>query len=389
MNKYGVTEHGFRRKLFSEILQEKRSKAIEIFGDDIDLSSTSFLGLLIENQSEAEASLWEEMEDVYLSAFVEYSTGHSLDAGGKYISTSRKPAVKSKGFITIEGNDGLTVPKGFGVARNDVVFETIERAKIENGTIEIPIRPIIAGREGNVPAMSIDKIINPIAGIDKVYNRKAIEGGLDIETDEEFRARYQLSDSRGGGSTVDAIRAALLDMDEVVDAFVKQNKTMETLDGIPPKSIAAYVFGADDKDVANTIMRSKAAGIESFGDTCVEVEDQQGEIHQIGFTRPMEVDVHVKLSIKPGEGLKSDTAIRRSVLNYIGGMDEDGIQYKGLKLGEDVVVSRLVAAVTSLGGIADIKVEIGTTDGQYQEDNVVLTTNQIARTGHVVINYDL
>lgn len=391
MTRYGVTEHGFRRKLFSEILRDKRALAKETLGEDIDLSNTSFLGLLIENQSEAEATLWEKMEDVYLSAFVGYATGQSLDAGGEYITLSRRPATQSKGFVTIDGDNGVEVDIGFRVttSKGDVIFITTEKSTIVDGSAEVPVISVAAGETTNVSEMAINKIVNPMMGVSKVYNTRATEGGLDIETDAEFRLRYQLSTSKGGGSTTDAIRAALLDMDNVVDAFVKENVSMEELDGLPPKTIACYVFGSDDEEVARTILDYKSGGIQAFGETYVSLEDEQGEVHQIGFTRPNEVGVYVKISISPGEGIKNTETYTRAVLNYIGGEDEEGIRYKGLKLGEDVVISRIMSAVTCLGGVADIEVKIGTSPGSYQGNNIKVSTNQIARVAKVVIDYDL
>src|SRR5574344_1663656 len=94
--KYGVTKYGFRRKLYSEALQERITRAKRVFGVNIDTSETSFLGKFIRNAAWDEAILWEEIEKVYFSAYVNSSEGADLDSVGQYLTITRRPAVRAK-----------------------------------------------------------------------------------------------------------------------------------------------------------------------------------------------------------------------------------------------------------------------------------------------------
>lgn len=391
-NQFGVTINGFKRKSYSDILNNLQARAREVFGDNINLSNTSFLGMWLQNEAWEIAELWELAEDVYYSAFIDYNEGTSQDNTGKYITISRKPAQKSKGVITIEGREGTRISRGFRVGNEnlDIVFETTESAIIgDTGTIDIPIISVNPGLNKNVPANTLIKMINPISGIDKVYNKDITIDGTDIETDKEFRERYYRSISRGGSSTRESVEAALLDMDNVTDAFVEENETMEYKEDIPPKSLAPYVFGGNDKDIAKVILNSKAGGIRSYGNTEVLVADSRGVEHIIGFTRPIVKDIYVKLNIVKDKGYLGDNVVTRAVLNYIGGEDTDGISYKGLKLGESVVISKLMSSVICLQGIKDIEVEISLDDITYQSSNIEIAKREIAKTkfDKVVINY--
>lgn len=387
---YGVTPYGFRRKLYAEALAERMFRAKEVFGVNIDLSETSFLGKLIRNMAWDEAGLWERIEEVYFSAFVNSSEGTGLDNVGQYLTITRRPAVKSKGILTIKGVDGTKIPKGFRVTtKSGVIFETTDDAIITNGQVDVAIVSVAAGKSNNVAENSITEIVNPSFGINSIVNVKATEGGLDTETDKEFRERYKKSYSRGGGSTVPALTAALLDIDSVVDAEVVENVTMETVNGIPPKSVACYVFGGSDEAVAEAIFQNKAAGIEAFGDHYVDQEDTKGRKHKIGFTRAKVEDVYVNLKLVKDENYKGDDAVKRAVLNYIGGIDEDGIEYAGLKLGNDVILSKVIGAVMCLGGVADVAVELSKDGRTYKEATVEIASNHIARTApsKVMIRY--
>ena len=391
-NQFGVTADGFKRKSYNDILSNLQARAREVFGNDINLSNTSFLGMWLQNEAWEIAELWELAEDVYYSPFVDFSEGLSLDSTGKYIAISRKPAQKSKGAITIEGREGTSIPKGFRVGNKelDIVFETTENKVIgDTRIIDIPIASINPGLNKNVPTNTLVKMVNPISGVDAVYNKDITTGGADTETDKEFRERYYRSISRGGSSTRESVEAALLDMNNVTDALVEENDTMEYIDDIPPKSLAPYVFGGEDEDIAKVILESKAGGIRSYGSTEVQVEDSKGVYHTIGFTRPIVKDIYVKLNIAKDKGYLGDDVVIRAVLNYIGGEDAEGISYKGLKLGENVVISKIMASVMCLQGIKDIGVEIGSDGETYQFSNIEIAKKEIAKTRYdkVVINH--
>jgi len=386
-DEYGVTEYGFRRKLYSECLAERITRAREVFGVKIDTSETSFLGKLIRNAAWDEAYLWELAEAVYMSPFVNSAEGTSLDAVGQYLTITRRPATKSKGVITVFGKANTLVPAGFRVATaSGVVFLTTELAYIgENGKVDVPIESVIAGKNTNAQSEEINQIVNPTFGIDRVTNKDYTEGGMDIETDEEFRLRYKKSYSRVGGSTVPAMTAALLDIDDVVDCEVRENVTMSEVDGIPAKSVACFVFGGSDDAIAKTIYENKPAGIEAYGQTYKYIEDKKGIKHKIGFTRAKEIKIKVDITLTKTEDYPGDDVIKRAILGYIGGVDEDNVEYAGLKLGEDVVYNKLISKVLCPGGVSDADVSIG----PGPDYKMVKKTIEIGRNEIAVTNLDL
>lgn len=389
-SEFGLTEFGFRRKLYPECVADRIRRAKKVFGINIDTSETSFLGKLIRNLSWDEAYLWELAEDVYNAPFVNSASGTALDNVGMYLTITRRPATKSKTIIKIYGDDGIVIPKGFKVGtKKGVVFETLEDATINNGSVDVYVESIGAGKENNVDKETITEILNPALGVDKVINIEASVGGLNTETDNEFRERYKKSYSRVGGATVPAITAALLDIDKVVDCEVRENVTMETIDGIPPKSVACFVYGGEDKDIAKTIYDNKAAGIQAFGETVIDITDEKGALHHIGFTRAKVEEIFVKLKIKKDKDYKGDDAVKRAIINYIGGKDQDGIEYAGLKLGEDVVLSKVLGRAMCLGGIADVEAYISKDGQKWQQANIEIVRAAIAKTSpeKVVIEY--
>lgn len=383
MPKFGVTKDGFNRKGYLDIISDINSLAKELYGEDIDLSERNPLGMSWQNLAWEIAELWDVAEDVYNSPFIDTSEGLSLDSTGKYIAISRKAAQRAVGIITVSGNEGTAIPKGFRISTQstEIVFETTDRSVIgEDGEVDIPIKSILAGISNNLPSSTLTKIVNPISGVNEVYNKEPTTDGTEVESDKDFRERYYRSVSLGGSSTRESVEAALLNMPNITDAFVEENETMEYMEDIPPKSLAPYVFGGEDEDVAKVILLSKAGGIRSYGSTEVEVEDSKAIRHTIGFTRPTVKDLYIRLSITRGYEYPGDDVIKRSVLNYIGGQDGDGVIYKGLKLGEDVVISKLIAAATCLSGVNDVTVEVSFDGGTYTSTNISINKKEIART---------
>src|SRR5690606_41362339 len=102
---------------------------------------------------------------------------------------------------------------------------------------------------------------------------------LNRGTDRELRERYQLSLARGGASTLDSIRASVLEVPGVWTATVLHNTSMETdPDGRPPKSVEVLVLGGADEDVAAAILDTVAAGIETYGNVEVDIHDAGGQV---------------------------------------------------------------------------------------------------------------
>lgn len=81
----GLTAEGLVIKRYSEILEEKRERAITRFldliepGDQVDVSDSSTLGRLISLSIPGEADLWEAVQEVYDAFNPNAATGVSLD----------------------------------------------------------------------------------------------------------------------------------------------------------------------------------------------------------------------------------------------------------------------------------------------------------------------
>lgn len=391
MPDFGLTPQGFKRKTYPDILADKEVRAKALFGDDVNLAENSPLGLWIRLHAWEVSKLWELAESVYNAAYKDTAEGVSLYGVGKYIGIQPKQpekAAAATGFI-ITGFPGTEVPLGFLVGtQDDITFETLQAVKIgADGTAEVPIRCTVAGEAGNVPANTITEIISPKSGILSVTNTTETSGGKDMEADDEFKIRYDKSLAMGGSSTAAAIEATLLGLPGVKDAIVEENEEAEPLNEIPPKSVAPFVYGGDDYEIAEAIFTVKAGGIQSFGNVIIPITDSKGKTHPIGFSRPANVPVWVNISLTTDSNFpdNGNDLVRTEVIKYIGGMDVDATEYNGLTQGQSVILIKIISVAQIVPGITDMQVTLSADGITFVAANIEIQARHIAITDHTKV----
>jgi uncharacterized phage protein gp47/JayE len=90
MTEYGVTDKGFIIKPYSVILEELKLLAQQYFGEDIDLSENSRFLRFLEIIAKREDELWQKLEDVYYSGFIQFANGENLDRVVALLGIRRK-----------------------------------------------------------------------------------------------------------------------------------------------------------------------------------------------------------------------------------------------------------------------------------------------------------
>lgn len=379
-----LDEKGFKRKRFADWWMDIETKARSVFGEQINLSERTPLGIILRLFAWGLALISQLAENVYNSGYVDTAVGVSLDRVVKRVGIKRHKADYAKGIILVTGTPGKLIPKDLRVRSNTgIVFVTTENATItEAGTAMVPIKALAIGSTGNVPENTITVIVNPDPAIQSVTNPQKTEGGRERETDLELRERYDRSLSKGGSSTTESIMATLLQLPGVRDCIVEENDTMQEVDGIPPKAVAPIVFGGDDQEIAEAIKATKSGGIRSWGETEVRVFDSMGNDHLIGFTRPSVVPIYVNVTLTTNSHFPTDgkRQVRTMLIQHIGGEDEDETLYNGLGLEENVVHSRLISTVYQVPGIDDVQLTLGTDPAQMSDANIDIDNRSVAET---------
>jgi uncharacterized phage protein gp47/JayE len=383
---YGLTPQGFIRKPYETLLSELQAMAqsSEYFGESIDLSDESPLGAEIKLMAWAIGKQWQLAEDVYYSFDIDVAEGVALNRLTKLGLVNRKDELASGGYLKFSGDPLVSVGIGTQAeTEQGVVFQTTVIGQTDSdGNATIAAECTEAGATGIVAAGSITKIKTPVSGITSVTNPLSFTGGRSVETDYELNERYSESQV-ASGSSLDAIRAKVLNISDVSEAIGYENvENYEDENGLPAKSIELIVSGGDDDEIAETILAQKSGGISTNGNTSRTGSDSQGKNHTIKFSRPEEVQVYVLyvLSINSNFETSSEDQIKTTAADFI----------NGLTIAATVYGWKLCGLLQDFEGIENVRAYVGVASDAVSSEKIVPDIRQILKssTAKVVIQYE-
>jgi uncharacterized phage protein gp47/JayE len=131
-----------------------------------------------------------------------------LDRHGAIWGIARKAAAFATGTCRFNGTDGTNVPSGTKIITNDgVEFETIAGGTITGGYIDLAIKAVEAGEDGNVASTTEVQLVSPITGVDDLALQGDTTGGEDEESDADYRERIlaRIQEPPQGGAAHDYI----------------------------------------------------------------------------------------------------------------------------------------------------------------------------------------
>jgi len=367
----GLTDKGYQRRTYADILSEKERRAKELLGEDIDTSDQSVLGKYLRVNAYDQAIAEEEIEQVYYSRFPNTASGQSLDRLMVFAGISRNPASAAEYRVRFTGKAGYVISAGFLVATDtELTYWTIQDYTIgSDGTCLAEVCCSDTGTVGNLAsAAAISRIVNPDANVDAVAGVEIINAGIDEESDTELRKRFAAAVSGAGSGNTNAIRAALLRIPGVQFAAVIENETDgEDGSGRPPHSFECYVQGGEGKrqEIAQAIFDKRPVGIQTWGNESVTITDLSGNARVVRYTYAPEITVSVYIQIRTNASFPDDgkDQISTAVSNYI----------NNLGIGNSLVLSTLYGYIYSVPGVTEVTtLKLSTNGGAYSTDNITV-----------------
>lgn len=343
-----------------------------IFGTDIDLSDDAQDGQIIGAMAEALANQDQQVEFVSKVCNPDQAQGSYLSTLVRINGITRRGATKATVVLTLTGTNGTVIPAGSRVqnASGDQ-FETDADVTISSGTASVSATAVVA-EYLTAAAGSVTTIVDNISGWTAVTNANDAVAGADEESDTDLRIRRRASVALAATGNVQALYGALLSLDNVTDAVVKENFTGSTdSDGITEHSVACIIEGGTYADIAETILNTKSAGCDMFGSITETVTDSQGFDVDVKFSRPEDINIFVTVGIDaladyPDSG---DTDIAQAIEDYFTSIQA---------IGEDVIYSKVYNPVNTIPGVSVTSLTIGrelvqtlTFDADLVTDNVI------------------
>lgn len=299
-----------------------------------------------------------------------FTSGRMQDAIARIYYLTRIAATSTLVQATCTGATGTVIPAGsLALASDGTIYQSLGDATVASGgSVSVTFAAIETGPIA-CPAGSLSQIYRVVPGWDSISNPSDGIIGRNEETAAEFEKRR--SDSVAGNATgiLPSIRAAVLAVNGVIDAYVTENPTGApvTTGGvtIAANSLYVAVSGGTNAAVAAAIWSKKPPGCAYTGTTTVTVTDTQGysppyPTYSVKFTRPSALPIYFAIEIADNGIVPADAAdqIRTAVVAAFNG--EDGGQRA--RIGTTIYALRFAAAVTGLGPWAQlISISIGTT----------------------------
>lgn len=372
-----ITEKGYERPTYEDLLEAQIGRAKQLFGEDIDTNDNTPLGKYIRLNVVDLADVYEISEKIYFARFPHTATGVSLDRLCPFTGVTRNPATHAQHSIKFIGTAGENVPAGFEVSTADgsVIFHLYNSLPIgDDGTVVGVVECEQAGTIGNVAVGKIDTIVNPDTYVESIEHLDVEIYGKEIETDVDLRARFDLTVGGAGSATVASLRGAIARVPLVDGVAVIENDTDEVVDGIPPHSFECFVLSPEtqDQQVAAAIFSKKPVGIKSHGGVSVEITDDSGVPHIISFSRTIQVDMRVRVTVTTNSYFEADgiDQIKSHIATYI----------NNLKNGNTVYVSSIYGYIYKATGVVNVpSLELSTDGAVYSKADVAIAGNEVAR----------
>ncbi len=339
-------------KTLAEILDDLMSELVTRTPFTNLHPSAAIRGLL-EVIAKVVADLYGLVKAVMGQSFVQTAAGEWLDLKVREMGITRKPAVKTRVYLTFSRNapaeQNITIPAGTicksrkDNSGNDYRFLTLNEEVMEVGQTEAVVESEAEqpGTGWNVGQETITRMVTRVTGIDAVTNAVGylIREGSDPESDEQLRQRaIGTWETLGLGGTREAYRTWALSVPGVIAASV----------------LVDFPFGPG------------TVGVVILGENGAPTPELINEVHQyIKARKPLTADVRV---LAP-EVVSIDLALEvtryaAAAQNFVDTSVREvvGEYTRQLQLGEGLVLARLIDRVMDIDGVYNVRIVSPTAD---------------------------
>lgn len=310
-----------------------------------------------------------------------FTSGRMQEGIGRFYYLERLPAQATVVEATCTGANGTVISAGsLAQAADGTIYQNLSSITIPStGSVTASFQAITTGPI-ECPAGTLTTIYRVVPGWDAITNDADGTVGRDVETPAEFEARRAASVAGNAAGILPAIRGAVLAVDGVIDAHVRENNTGTTATigsvDIDPNSLYVAVYGGSDADVAAAIWSKKPPGCACTGDTTVTVSDSASGYslpypeYDVTFQRATALPIYIKATIADNGLVPADAeeTIREAVVAAFSGGDGG----PAARIGGTLYALRFAGAVASVGSWSQlVSITIGTSASPTGSEVVV------------------
>lgn len=360
---------GFLAPLESAILTGILDDFNAAFGGNLNLQQTTPQGQLAVSM----AAVIGYANDLYLAytngVDPAFASGRMQDAIARIYFLERQPALSTIVLANCGGLQGTVIPLGAqAIAADGHIYTASATGTIGiSGIITLLFTCVDTGPIP-CPATSLNAIYQTIPGWDSITNPSEGTLGRDVESRADFEARRAASVAINAVGILPAIKANVLNVAGVLDAYVTENNTGApvTTGGVTLAAHSLYVCvsGGAPADVAKAIWHKKNPGCGYNGDTTVTVVDDNSGYslpypsYAVTFQTAKALQIVFSVSIASSALVPADATdqVATAILAAFNG-DDGG---PPARIGATIFASRFYGAVVALGDWAQSIIAINT-----------------------------
>ena len=348
------------------------------FGGNLNLDPTNTATLSTPQGQLAttEAAIIEEVYGQFLYLTQEYdpafNSGRYQDALARIYNLERNPSQPTVVQALCTGLAGVVIPvNAIAIATDGNQYLCTEAGTIPvGGSITLTFACAIPGPIA-CPAGALNMIYQAIPGWDSILNGAPGVLGNNVETRSAFEIRRQQTLAANSRNTLQAILGAVLEVPNVIDAYVTENvnNTTTTIGGVSlvANSVYVAVSGGLAADVAAAIWSKKAPGCNYNGNETVAVLDQSPSYapnypsYNVTFEIPPGLTIFFAVNIANSVLVPANAAalIQAAIVSAFGGGDGG----PRARIGSTIFASRFYSAIAALGPwVQIISVLLGSTN---------------------------
>jgi hypothetical protein len=274
-------------------------------------------------------AVYQQINQAYLSGFIDTAEGKSLDLVVAILGITRKTkdyAIGQATFFRNPASSGnITIPERTLLAteKGDVVFETRQPRTLQRGQvrIDVPIRAgeAFKGKDGEVAAGAISQQAQPIEGINRVTNFDPTILSAEDESDEELRIRAKAIVRALGKGTLAALARVI---------FEERAKLVEVWDPNSPPTKEAT------PGTVTLLVESEPERFQSLRDRIHET--RAAGVRATVVARYIYFTPRVEVQIGPGLTARGKTQVTEQVIGAIQGYI-DGLSSGDVAVGKDLL----------------------------------------------------
>ena len=227
-----------------------------------------------------------------------------------------------------------------------VRFVTIEDGAILSGNTDsapIAVNAEEVGSNGNVSAGTINTLVSTPSGVETVSNASATVGGVNAESDNDYDARFALYIQGLTRSSIVGLESGALGVVGVSEAKIYEVSSGNLI-----------LFVNDGSGVASVSLITDVATVME-GDGSTENPGYRPAGIFISYQSSAKVLINVTATIYHDNTVESteiEASVTEAITEYI----------NGLKIGEDVVISGIIASAKGVAGVKDFTISAPATN---------------------------